>query len=106
MTFYRIVSPHFVASVITNGHIVLQSAPVLGWTVGKTFPYVRDYCAARGWSVEPLDEPVHPDWLEVDGRVYELLWHGEALSRISLHEDGEVTELGYDELPEQLKELL
>lgn len=74
--------------------------------MGKQFSFVRDYCQSRGWIVEPLDNEPHPQWMEFDGKAYELVWHGETLSRINLHEDGEIHELSYDELPEQLKGLL
>lgn len=105
MILYRITSPHFVAGLITNGDIIIQAAPILGWTVTKDFSYVRDYCRKKGWSVEPIEDE-QPSWLEIDGLAYEFTWKGDTLSCISLHEDGEVRELGYDELPEQLKELL
>lgn len=106
MTAYRIVAPHFVAGLVLAGDLVVQAAPVLSWALLKDFAFVRDYCAKRGWVVDPCEDDVQPNWLELDGVVYELRWHGNNLSRIARHADGEVTELGYDELPEQLKELL
>lgn len=106
MTTYRVVAPHFVAGVIASGDLVYQAAPILYWSVGRSFSYLRDYCRAKGWSIEPLDDDTQPSWLEYDGLAYELTWHGDALSRITLHENGETRDLSYAELPEQLKNLL
>jgi hypothetical protein len=107
MKSYRINSPTFVAACIVGGDIVLQTGPVLGWSVGQSFAALRDYCQKRGWVVEPLAELVRPTWFEIDGLVYELEWNEDVLSRIVLHEGGEDSrELRYDELPDLLKEQL
>lgn len=106
MNTYRIHTPHFIGAIITSDDLVLQAAPLLSWTVGNSFTYVRDVCNARGWQVEPLETAPHPSWIEYDGHVYELHWHNEALTRISLHENGEIHDLTYNELPDELKGLL
>jgi hypothetical protein len=106
MTTYRITAPHFVAAIVESGDAIIQSAPILHWAVGKQFSYVRDYCHQRGWIVEPLETTVRPHWLECDGKTYELKWHNNTLTRITLHYDGEVCDLRFDDLPDVLKGLL
>lgn len=106
MTTYRVIAPHFVAALVAQSDVVFQAAPILAWAVGKSFSNVRTYCSARGWHLEPLDDEAQPQWLEFDGLAYELHWNGNALMRVSVHEDGEARELSFDELPEQLKGLL
>lgn len=107
MQSYRIVAPHFVAAVIVGGDLVLQSAPILNWSVGKPFVLLRDYSRKRGWIVEPLEETVHPTWLELDGTVYEITWNEDTITGITAHESGEESrELTWDELPSILKDQL
>ena len=107
MQLYRVTAPHFVAGVVVSGDYVLQSAPILGWSVGKPFPFLRDYAKRRGWIVEPLEENAHPTWLELDGRVYEITWSEDTIERITVLEAGEEPkELSYNELPEILRDEL
>ncbi len=106
MTTYRICAPHFVAACIVSGNIVIQAAPILHWTLGKQWEDVRLYFNQRGWAIEPQVASYEPEWLEVQGQVYELLWKDHVLARITLHQDGETRDLRYDELPEALKGLL
>lgn len=106
MTQYRILSPNFVATLVEAGDAVVQSAPVLSWTVGMSFSTVRDYCQSRGWQIEPMLETHRPQWLEYHGTCYELEWRGNTLLRITEHSDGETRALSFSELPEPLQSLL
>jgi hypothetical protein len=107
MQTYRITAPHFVAGVIVSGDYVLQSAPIVGWSVGQPFATLRDYSQRRGWIVEPMLESAQPTYLELEGRVYEIEWQDESIQRITMTDSGEEPrELTYDELPEILKEQL
>lgn len=106
MTTYRISAPAFVGALIVSSDFVLQAAPILHWAVGKDFRYVRDYCAQRGWIVEPLPDEVRPNWFEFDGQAYELHWVEGVLTRVTRHDLNEERDLRFDELPEVLKQLL
>lgn len=106
MQTYKIHAPSFVAVAIVGGDTVLQSGPIIGWAVGQSFASLRDYCAKRGWLVEPLAPTVHPTFFEIDGCVYELTWNEGALVRITLLDGEDARELTYDELPDILKEQL
>lgn len=106
MKTYRILAPHFTAGIEVSGDVVLQAAPILGWTVGKSFISFRDYAKARGWSLEPLDDRQRPQWIELEGRVYEIRWSGNTIIRISLHENEEVTDIKFDDLPDIIKRMI
>ena len=107
MQTYKITAPSFVGALIVGGDTVLQSAPVLEWTVGQPFVTARDYCRKRGWIVEPLAEDVKPTWLEIDGTVYEITWHEGAITHITSHESGEESrDLSWNEIPEILRKQL
>ena len=55
MSTYRVEAPHFVAGLETETHngseIVVRSAPILGWTKGKTMTEFLRYCLRKGWVV-------------------------------------------------------
>lgn len=106
MTTYRILAPHFVAGVVADDDIIIQAAPIVGWSVGNSFTDFRDYCQKRGWLIEPLDDSSHPRWLEYEGRAYEIVWRDNAIVRITLHDEGEERDLRVDELPDVLKRLI
>lgn len=47
----RVVARHFVAGLLIEGGRVVQAAPILMWTRGKTLEYVSAYCARKGWRI-------------------------------------------------------
>ncbi len=106
MTHYKITTPSFVSLVVTSSDLIVQASPVLHWTVGLSFSDVRAYCRSYGWQIEPLCDDSQPDWLEYDGRVYQLHWNGEAIARITVIEDGEQRDILFDELPDVLRRAL
>jgi hypothetical protein len=55
MTWIRIEAPHFVAAVCfdENG-VCIKAAPILKWTVGKTFSYCFDYWKRKGFSLTEI----------------------------------------------------
>ena len=106
MQTYLIHCPTFSAAIVVGADTVLQAADSLAWTVGKPFIEIRDLFHLYGWTVQPVIEPIRPHWLEVGGKTYELKWNGDVLTRISLHENGDVKDLRFRDLPEQLRKLI
>lgn len=49
MLLVRIVAPHFVAGLVTDGH-VRRAAPILRYMIGWPDDRVRRYCVAKGWT--------------------------------------------------------
>ena len=49
--FYRIVAPHFVAglAVEKDTNKVVKAAPILNWTINKSWFYVESYANKKGW---------------------------------------------------------
>jgi hypothetical protein len=108
MNNYRVTAKHFVAGLVASGGVITQAAPILAWAIGKDISFVVDYAQRRGWQIEPLvdDAADHPRWLEHHNKLYELRWSGDKLTRIALHEDGDIVDLTFDQLPDALKGLL
>lgn len=106
MTQYRIISPYFTATLIESGDAVTSASGVIAWTVGQSWEYVRNYCNARGWEIEPMLERHKPNWLGYHGVYFELTWFADTLTRITKHEDGEATDISFSELPETLQNLI
>jgi len=50
----QIIAPHFCAGVVlraTDGHFrVTQAAPILKYTQGWTYPFLRAYVLRHGWE--------------------------------------------------------
>lgn len=57
MTLWRIDAPHFCAGLIVgeDGRVV-EAAPILRWTIGKSLFSVASYCDGRGWKRNKLTE--------------------------------------------------
>jgi hypothetical protein len=53
MRLVRIVAPHFVAGLETDG-VVRRAAPIIRYMIGWTDDGVRDYVARRGWLAEAV----------------------------------------------------
>lgn len=106
MQTLRITAPHFVAAVVVSNDLVFQAGPVLHWSVGRSLQSLRDHCQQRGWQVEELHTPARPQMIEIDNHVYELKWNGNVITRVLLHEDGEIKSLRYVDMPEQLRKIL
>jgi hypothetical protein len=47
---WQISAPHFCAALIVAGEKVKDAAPILKWSIGKDWPWVRDYCKGKKWS--------------------------------------------------------
>lgn len=54
MTLLRIVAPHFVAGVFTDGALVRDAAPILAYMVGWTRAQFATYVRRKGWTVERI----------------------------------------------------
>lgn len=55
---WRIVANHFVAGLVVADDLVVEAAPILGWTRGRRWHSVRAFCVRRGWHGEPLSYSV------------------------------------------------
>ena len=49
----RIVAPHFVAGIVTNGHVV-RAADIVKYMVGWGDQAVRDYTKRKGWKISEV----------------------------------------------------
>lgn len=55
MRLLRLVAPHFVAGVLVDERgLVVEAAPIVGYSVGWTGANLRKYAARRGWSAAYL----------------------------------------------------
>jgi hypothetical protein len=54
VTWWRIVAPHFVAGLCVQDGLVVEAAPILGWSVGRRWSEVRAYMVRKGWKGAPL----------------------------------------------------
>jgi hypothetical protein len=108
MQYYRVTAPHFVAALAVETDRVLQSAPILSWSVGQQFEVVRDYCKQKGWEIEPLLNDSKPQLIEADGRIYRLHWNGGVLTRITVIDRSTETthDVRYRDLPEKIKSIM
>lgn len=56
-----VTAPHFSAAVIVNeSGIVIEAAPILGWTLGKTEGEVLNYWSRKGYSTYSMPDPNSP----------------------------------------------
>ncbi len=53
---WRVVAPHFVAGLVTDGDVVVSAPPILAWAKGKTRAVLRRYFARKGWTVTRIEE--------------------------------------------------
>ena len=56
MILVRIVAPHFVAGLETDG-TVQRAAPIIKYMVGWTDDHVRAYVKEKGWKASIIDAP-------------------------------------------------
>ncbi len=47
----QVCSPHFTAGIVLCGDKVIEAAPILAWTIGKSRDWLRDYFRGKGWQV-------------------------------------------------------
>lgn len=48
---YQVKAPHFCAGLIVDETRVIDAAPILRWSMGKTRKYLKDYFERKGWKV-------------------------------------------------------
>lgn len=108
MTTYKVISPLFVAVVHVSSGIVVQTAPVLEWTLNRDWPSVLENFKHRGWTVAPvLDDGPRTTHLTYDGVLYEFHWSDKRCIRITRHQEGcESEDITADELPDELLSLI
>jgi len=44
-------APHFFAGIVVRGDHVVEAAPILRWTVGKSYARLERYFASKRWRV-------------------------------------------------------
>lgn len=49
---WRVTAPHFVCGIVTEGDVVVEAAPILRWSIGKTRQELRRYFARKRWGVQ------------------------------------------------------
>jgi len=105
MQTYVVNSPDFAVVLIRDADMVVQTGPLLSWSVGREFSSVRRYIESRGWRMSPVmdEEDSHPRWLEIDGCAYELHWKHGCLKRVTQHLEGTAIDLCYEQIPDALK---
>lgn len=59
MTLLRVVAPHFVAGIVTDGESVREAAPIMAYMLGWDATRFRAYVRQKSWKVERCD--VEPD---------------------------------------------
>lgn len=64
---WRCVRGSVVAGVVVRERVVVQAAPILRWTVGKTWAEVRESLRGSGWHGNPLKSPARSGVLLVCG---------------------------------------
>jgi hypothetical protein len=107
MTTYRLFTPHFVAAIIEDGGLILQSAPSLAWSVGRQFSTLRDYAEAKGWTIQPLiNEVDQTNTIKYQGTTYEFYWEDGRIVRITRHTDDASKDITISELPKAVRNLL
>lgn len=107
MTTYRIVANHFVAAVVEDAGTVLQAAPILGWSVGRSFHSLRSYAEQNGWTVQPLPtEEDQVSTIKYGGATYEFFWYDGRIVRITQHSDSGSRDVAFSQLPKKVLDLI
>lgn len=50
----RVEAPHFCAGIVVKDNIVVKAAPILKWTLGKTWEEVSSYFKEKKYIVSPF----------------------------------------------------
>jgi hypothetical protein len=56
MLLVRVLSSYFVAGIIVTDGIIIESAPILHWTVSKSIAWFNTYCQRKNWKTEELGQ--------------------------------------------------
>ena len=105
-TTYRITAPHFCAAVIRQGDIVIQSAPILQWTVGRDWEFVRTYFNRKGYTIEPLLDPPPLECARIG--AYFVHYRGQTIhsvQQLSSHGTPE-EEVSWNDLPSHVQDYI
>lgn len=74
-TDYRVTSHYYCALISVAKDRVVEAAPILSWTLGKDWRYVRTYLTRKGCQVELLEEsPLQETLLRIN-KTYLLAHH-------------------------------
>ena len=53
---YRIVTPYFVAGVIVRNGKIVEAAPILNWSRGRSIKSLENWCSKKRFSITLLDQ--------------------------------------------------
>lgn len=81
----RITAPHFVAGVVPGK----AAAPIVSYMRSWTPERIKEYCKARGWQVEEVQEPQEELRRWVDSLPTGPGLQPDAIKREDLYEDKE-----------------
>ena len=97
----------FPCELRTSGGFVIDASPAIDWAINLEFSHVRSYCERKGWKIVPtLKKNDESNVVTFRNVQYNFIWHDNRLVRIVETKDGETREIGYNELPEQVKGVL
>lgn len=50
-TLWQIQAPHMTAGFIAENNLIVEAAPIIRWTVGKTVLGVKEYALRKRWKL-------------------------------------------------------
>jgi len=63
-------APHFTAGLTIDGDRIVEAAPILRWTLSKTWRFVRRYFSNKGYEVVVMADPSEVNWYYLEGVRY------------------------------------
>lgn len=51
---FRVTAPHFCAGLVVRDDKVVEAAPILRWTIGKSIYWLVGYFAGKEWTCEKV----------------------------------------------------
>ena len=52
----QITAPCYCAGVVIEDDVVIRAAPILRWSLGKSYQFLENYFQRKGFKVEVIDE--------------------------------------------------
>ena len=55
---FQVLAPHFTAGVVfdTETSKVVETAPILKWSIGWDFHRFKDYCKSKGYRILKVEQ--------------------------------------------------
>jgi hypothetical protein len=54
MEWYRVVTSYFVCAIVVKGGIVIDAAPIMQWSKGKSLEAVKSWVEKKKGTIEKL----------------------------------------------------